>query len=130
MAWQRNYVTLKSGVRVRYAFFGKADSAAYWVRFKDIDGRYDRLSPGQLKKVDAIEQGHRLSRERYEEMPPSSETVSWSIAKERLKAAMTADNKRPKTIKGYEETLDRLIEMFPLAKGPGDITDRAAENFK
>jgi integrase len=130
MAWQRNYVTLGSGDRIRYAFFTKPDSPAWWVRFRGMDGRYVRLSTGQVRKVDAIDAAHRLVREHYEEIAPTSETVTWSVAKEKLRAALKADNKRPKTIKGYEETLDRLISMFPLAKGPADITDRMAGDFK
>lgn len=130
MAWQRNYVTLKSGARIRYAFYIKADSPAYCVRFRGKDGRYVRLSTGQVKKPEAIDEAHRLIREHYEEVAPTSATVSWNVAKEKLRAAMVADNKRPKTISGYEETLDRLIAMFPLAKGPADITDRMAEDFK
>ena len=33
MAWQRNYVTLKTGDRIRYAFFSN-DADAYFVRFR------------------------------------------------------------------------------------------------
>ncbi len=43
---------------------------------------------------------------------------------------MEADGKRPRTIGGYVETLDKLIAMFPLAKRPSDITDRIANDFK
>jgi integrase len=43
---------------------------------------------------------------------------------------MLADNKRPKTIKGYIETLNRLIEMFPLTRGPGDVSEFLALEFK
>ncbi len=130
MAWQRNYVTLRSGERIRYAFYGQQESPAYGVRFKGKDGRYIRVSTGQVKKIDAIDAAHRIIREHYEEVAPTSATVSWDIAKEKLRAAMTADNKRRKTISGYEETLGRLTAMFPLAKGPADITDRMAEDFK
>jgi hypothetical protein len=31
---------------------------------------------------------------------------------------MEADGKRPRTVGGYIETLDKLLAMFPLAKGP------------
>ncbi len=130
MAWQRNYVTLKSGEHIRYAFFDNPNSPVYWVRFKGKDARYARLSTGQAKKVDAIEAAHRLIREHYEDIPPTSDRVSWIVARDKLKAAMMADNKRPKTIKGYEETLDRLMQMFPLAKGPADISYQMAEDFK
>ncbi len=130
MAWQRNYVTLKSGARIRYAFFSKAESPALYVRFKGKSGGYVKASTGAARKVDAIEEAHRLIREHYEDIPPSSETVNWGVAEERLQAAMAADNKRPKTIQGYLETLSRLIEMFPLAKGPADISDQMAGDFK
>lgn len=130
MAWQRNYVTLQSGDRIRYAFFIHPQSPSYWVRFKGKDGRYARLSTGQVKKPAAIEEAHRLIREHYEEIAPSSDVVTWAVAKQKLKAAMTADNKRPSTIRSYEETLNRLTDMFPLAKGPADVTDRMAGDFK
>ncbi len=130
MAWQRNYVTLRSGERIRYAFFCHSQSPAYWVRFRGKDGRYVRLSTGQVKKPAAIEEAHRLVREHYEEIAPSSEAMPWHAAIDKLKAAMTADNKRPSTIRSYEETVNRLIEVFPLAKGPAAITDRMAGDFK
>jgi site-specific recombinase XerD len=73
---------------------------------------------------------HRLILEEYGQIAPSSERVNWESAKEKLKAAMEADGKRPRTVGGYIETLDKLIAMFPLAKGPADITDRMAADFK
>lgn len=129
-AWQRNYVTLRSGERIRYALFGKPDSDVWFVRFKGKDGKYVRSSTGQTKKPGAIEEAHRTIRVHYEEIAPTSDEVAWEIAKDKLREAMVVDGKRPATIKGYIETLDRLIEMFPLAKGPTDITDRMAGDFK
>ncbi|HVS39667.1 MAG TPA: hypothetical protein VMS17_29190 [Gemmataceae bacterium] len=129
-AWQRNYVTLSTGQRIRYAFFNKPDSDLYFVRFRARDGRYARMSTGQSKKVEAIDAAHRLILEEYQQIAPTSESVPWVVAKNRLTAAMTADGKRPRTIGGYIETLDKLIAMFPLAKGPADVTDRMAGDFK
>lgn len=130
MAWQRNYVTLRNGDRIRYALYEHPQSPAYWVRFKEKDGRYTRLSTGQVKKPDAIDAAHKLIREHYEDITPSSESMPWDSAIEKLKAAMTADNKRPSTVRSYVETVSRLKEVFPLAKGPADVTDRMAGDFK
>jgi integrase len=129
-AWQRNYVTLRSGDRIRYALYTKPGSDPYFVRFKGKDGRYVRVSTGQMKKPDAIDEAHRLVREHYEEIAPTSATVPWAVAKEKLQEAMEADGKRPRTIGGYVETLNKLIAMFPLARGPSDINDRMAGDFK
>jgi len=128
--WQRNYVVLPTGERVRYALQERQDAETISVRFKGKDGRRVRTSTGQKRRVDAIDAAHRLILEEYGAVAPSSETVSWEIAKGKLKEAMEADGKRPKTIHGYEETLDKLMAMFPLAKGPADISDRAAADFK
>ena len=129
-AWQGNYVTLSTGQRIRYAFFSKPDSDIYFVRCRSKDGRYARISTGQSKKVQAIGAAHRLILEDYQQIAPTSKSVTWDVAKERLTAAMTADGKRPRTIGGYIETLDKLIAMFRLAKGPADVTDRMAGEFK
>jgi integrase len=123
-------VVLSSGERVRYSFFRKPDSDIYFIRFKAKGRGYARLSTGQTKKPPAIDAAHRLILEAYEEIAPSSETVTWEVAKEKLKAAMAADGKRARTIGGYVETLDKMIAMFPLARGPADITDRMAGDFK
>jgi len=40
MAWQRNYVTLTSGDRVRYSLIKRPDSGVYNVRFKSPEMRY------------------------------------------------------------------------------------------
>jgi integrase len=129
--WQRNYVTLGNGARIRYAFFEHPQSDVYWVRFRGTDGKKVRLSTGQKKKPAATEEAHRLIREHYQEpVPEAAEAVSWDVATDKLRAALKADNKRPKTIKGYEETLTRLKEMFPSAIGPSDITPSMAGEFK
>ena len=129
-AWQRNYVTLRSGERVRYAFYQKDQSDVYFVRFRAKEGGYARLSTGQAKKPQAIDEAHRLILENYEQVAPAAERMSWELAKAKLMVAMEADGKRPRTVGGYVETLDKLIAMFPLARGPADVTDRMAGDFK
>lgn len=130
MAWQRNYVIVKTGECVRYSLIQRPESDIYNVRFKGPDRKWKERSTGVTKKYDAIDPAHRIVLEEYGQDTPASETVTWHVAKEKLIAAMTADGKRPKTIKGYIETLDKLIATFPLAKGPSDITDRVAGDFK
>ncbi len=130
MAWQRNYVTLKTCERIRYSLIQRPDSGIYNVRFKGPDRKWKERSTGATKRYDAIDPAHRIILEEYEQIAPTSEAVAWLTAKEKLSAAMTADGKRPKTIKGYVETLDKLIALFPLAKGPADISDRTAADFK
>ncbi len=102
----------------------------YFVRFKGKNGGYARVSTSQTKKPQAIDEAHRLILEEYQQIAPTSETVTWEVARDKLTVALTADNKRPKTIRGYGEALDRLVEMVPLAKGLADISDRMADDFK
>src|SRR5262249_18524440 len=85
---------------------------------------------GRIKKVDAIEEAHRIILAEYGQVAPTSETVTWDVARERLKEAMEADGKRPRTVTEYLKTLKSLPKMFPLARGPADITDRMAGDFK
>ena len=130
MAWQRNYVVLPSGERVRFALLQRDDADAIYVRFSGKDGKRAKKSTGQRRKSDAIGEAHRIILEEYGVVAPTSETVTWAVAQGKLREAMEADGKRPKTIQGYMETLDKLIAMFPLAKGPADVTDRMAGDFK
>lgn len=130
MSWQQNFVILRNGQRIRYALFEKEDRPGYYVRFKGKDGRYMKPSTGHSRKADAIDAAHQIILDHYEEVAPTLEFVTWAVAKEKLTQAMLADNKRPKTIKGYIETLNRLIEMFPLMRGPGDISEYVASEFK
>ena len=130
MAWQRNYVTLRSGERVRYSLYKRPGFDAYFVRFKNASKKWVERSTGVTKKPDGTGEAHRIILEEYGQIAPTSETVNWEAAKTRLREAMKADGKRPKTIQGYEETLDKLIAMFPLAKGPADVSDRMAGDFK
>ena len=118
MAWQRNYVTLRSGERVRYSLYKRPGFDAYFVRFKNAGRKWVERSTGVTKKSDATGEAHRIILEEYGQIAPSSATVTWDVAKGKLREAMMADGKRPKTITGYLETLDKLIAMFPLAKGP------------
>jgi integrase len=133
MAWQRNYVTLSTGERVRYALIERPDYDAYiYVRFRGRDGRRVMRSTGQTKKSSpqTIDAAHRIVLEEYGQVAPSSGKVTWEDAKGKLAEAMAADGKRPRTVQGYLETLDKLIAMFPLAKGPVDVSDRMAGDFK
>lgn len=130
MSWQQNFVILRNGERIRYALFEKEDRPGYYVRFKGKDGRYMKPSTGRSRKVDAINEAHRIILEHYESVIPKMERVTWDEAKAKLTEAMMADNKRPKTIQGYIETLNRLIEMFPQTRGPGDMSEFLAAEFK
>jgi integrase len=130
MAWQRNYVTLNTGERIRYSLIQRPESSVYNVRFKAADQRWRERSTGVVKKVEATDAAHRVILEEYGQVAPTSETINWVAAKTRLAEAMKADGKRPRTIKGYYETLAKLITLFPRAAGPADITDRMAADFK
>ncbi len=130
MSWGQNYVILRNGERIRYSLFEKEDRPGYYVRFKGKDGRYAKPSTGCSRKVDAINEAHRIILEHYESVIPKMEWVTWDEAKAKLEESMLADNKRPKTIQGYIETLNRLIEMFPRTQGPGDMSEFLASEFK
>src|SRR5262249_36567347 len=93
-------------------------------------GRNAKRCTNETAKHRAIDEAHRIIREAYQVIAPTSETITWGVAKEKLRQGMATDGKRPRTIGGYLETLDQLIEMFQLAKGPADITDRMAGDFK
>lgn len=126
--WQRNYVTLNTGERIRYTLFQRSESNVYLVRFKHNGWR--ERSTGATRNIDAINAAHQIILEEYGQVAPSAERMPWAEAREKLKDAMEADGKRPRTVKEYLKTLTRLPEMFPLAKGPADITDRMAGDFK
>ncbi|HEY7328607.1 MAG TPA: hypothetical protein VH592_13265 [Gemmataceae bacterium] len=130
MSWGQNYVILRNGQRIRYSLFEKEDRPGYYVRFKARDGRYAKPATGCSKKIDAINAAHKIILGHYEEVIPKMERVTWEEAKEQLTEAMLADNKRPKTIQGYIETLNRLIEMYPETRGPGDMSEFKALQFK
>jgi integrase len=92
-------------------------------------GRAGR-STGRIKKADAIEEAHRIILEDYGQVAPTADRMPWEEARAKLKEAMLADGKRERTVRAYLETLKRLEELFPLAKGPADISDRMAADFK
>jgi integrase len=130
MNWQRNYVQLKSGERVRYTLLKRPDGDTYFVRFRaPARGRLER-STGCIRKVDAIGAAHQIILEEYGQVAPTSETVTWEVARVKLAEGMKADGKRPRTVKEYLKSLAHLAAMFPLARGPADITDRMAGDFK
>jgi integrase len=130
MGWSDKFVTVAGDKRVRYSFIKRDDSEFLYVRFIDIDGRKVKRSTEESIKHRAIDAAHRIILEAYHQTAPTSETITWDVAKEKLRTAMESDGKRPRTIGGYVETLDKLIAMFQLAKGPADITDRMANDFK
>jgi integrase len=130
MGWQRNYVVLTTGDRVRYSLLQRPDSDVYFVRFRSMHGGRPERSTGCVKKPDAIGAAHRIILEEYGQVAPDWERVPWEVARDKLKEAMLADGKRPRTVGEYVKSLKRIAEMFPLAKGPADVTDRMAGDFK
>lgn len=62
MGWQRNHVTLSSGMNVRYSLFERCDANgnAWYVRFKGPAGKKVVRSTTQAKKPQAIETAHRM----------------------------------------------------------------------
>ncbi len=96
MAWQRNYLVLSSGERVRFAFLKREDVDAYYIRFRGPNGNRLKKSTGRMKKADAIDAAHRLIFEEYGQLAPTSETVGWDVATTKLTHAMEADGKRPR----------------------------------
>lgn len=130
MAWSEKFATLKDGRRIRYSFVYRDDREGIFVRFIDIDGRKVKRATGETVKHRAIERAHAMILEAYKNVAPTSEAVDWAEAKRQLCEAMAADGKRPRTIGGYIETLEKLIAMFPLAKGPADVSESLANFFK
>lgn len=125
--WQRNYVTLSSGERIRYAFYDV--NGVYNIRFKNRLNKVQKASTGAKKKPEAIDAAHRIIQEAYEGMTTATASLTWKEAKAKLTEKMEAEHKRPKTIKGYLETLDKLIQMFPKTLGPCDVSEHLAEEF-
>jgi integrase len=58
-----------------------------------------------------------------------SQIVTWEEARARLKEEFGRINLRQRTIDDYMMILDVLQHVFPRSIGPGDITDKSAEEF-
>ncbi|MFL5328646.1 MAG: tyrosine-type recombinase/integrase [Gemmataceae bacterium] len=135
MAWQRNYVTLPTGERIRYALVERSDgeSPCYYVRFQAPTGKRVFRSTDQSKKAQANEAAQEKILEEYGQKQPLKpqrhEGVEWEQAEDQLKHSMEADGRRPRTIKGYIETLTRFKGLFP-SRGPAEVTEDDAERFK
>jgi integrase len=129
MGWQRNYVTLRTGERVRYSFIQR-DSDIYRVRFKGPFRKLVEISTGRARKADAIGEAHRIILEEYGQVSPAAERMPWEDACKKLEAEMLADGKRPRTVKEYLKSLKTLAAHYPLAKGPADISGGIAADFK
>lgn len=128
--WQRNYVVLSSGEKVRFSLHRREGSDIYFLYFRATGGRRLERSTGVARKPEALDVAHRMVLAEYAQSSPLTEPASWEVAKARLTAALAADGKRPKTINGYCETLDKVIAAFPRARGPAEVTDRMAGEFK
>src|SRR5262249_44006228 len=112
------------------ALYQRPDKDVYYLRFRAIDGRGSEMSTGCSRKVDAIGAAHRIILEQHGQVAPAAERMPWEEARAKLKEAMLAGGKRPRTLKAYLETLQRPAEVFHLAKGPADISERIAADFK
>jgi integrase len=127
--WQRNYVVLGAGERVRYSFVQRG-SDVYRVRFRGPMEKLVEITTGCARKVDAISEAHRLIMQEFNQTGQAVEKVGWEEARERLREAMVADGKRGRTVKEYLKSLKIVAAMFPLVKSPSGISARMAEAFK
>lgn len=86
--WQRNYVTLEGGDRIRYSLAERDGSSIYFVSYKGPQDRRRERSTGSTRKPDAIESAHRIIKEDYEGpalAEPVPEKPDWAVARARLK---------------------------------------------
>ncbi len=130
MSWQRNYVVLPTGERVRYTVLQRPDTSVYQVRFKSAHGGRTERSTGRVRKAEAIEEAHRIILEEFGQVAEPTESTTWEVAFTKLKEAMEADGKRPRTVSEYLKSLKRLPAIFSATKGPSDFTAPMADEFK
>lgn len=86
--------------------------------FKNRQDKRVERSTGETKKRAAQDEGERIIADAYGQRAERTKGIEWQSAKEKLEKALKADQKRPKTINGYLETLNKLIAIFPDSTGP------------
>src|SRR4051812_18737090 len=119
MGWSDKFVTVTPDKRVRYSFIKRDDSDSLYVRFIDVDGKKVKRSTEESVKHRAVEAAHRIILEAYNAVAPASDTITWDVAKERLRTAMDADGKRERTIGGYASSASRVNSNRPGRPGMG-----------
>ncbi len=127
---QRRFVVIPEGPNVRYTLLVRPGGETFYVRFVGPDGSREMTSTGRTREPDAGERAHQIIREKFNATVATSETVPWEVAEARLAKAMEAENCSSVTVCGYLGTLRQLKTLFPMAKGPADVTDRMASDFR
>ncbi len=59
-----------------------------------------------------------------------AEVVSWDDAAQRMKEKASSDGRRAPTVDYYSKLIRRIREFYPESKGPVDITQEMAEQWK
>ena len=101
----------------------------YHVRFVGPDKQRVERSTKCANLKAARDTACRLIRDEYS--PKSNfPNIPWDEAIAKVKAAMKAQNLRDRSIVEYLAVIGTLRKVFPTSRGPCDITDALAKQFK
>jgi integrase len=101
----------------------------YHVRFVGPDKQRVERSTKCANLKAARDTACRLIRDEYS--PKSNfPNIPWDEAVAKVKAAMKAQNLRDRSIVEYLAVIGTLRKVFPTSRGPCDITDALAKQFK
>lgn len=126
---------LSDGRRIKYTLIHRPGTDVLYVRFRDAAGkRWDKTTRETNRKA-AADAAVQVIVETYqppkpEPKPEATATTTWEEAETAITKAMTAANLRPSTIHDYKRCLSNLRQHFPDSKGPADITDAQAHQYK
>src|SRR5262249_24882771 len=128
---QHRVCALQDGKRVRFYLKKRERDPFYLVVSRTQSGRVREISAAATNKKRAEDAAVAIIRDDYGQRGIGPvDRYTWEEAVPRMVTAMKAHNLRQRTIDDYEMVLATLQKVFPRARGPDDITEDKAREFK
>src|SRR5581483_8341351 len=106
------------------------DDRTYTAYFRAVDGSRRKRDTYQTGMERAKLAAAAIIDEEYALVRQTPEVVTWDEAERRLRERAAADGLRGPSADYYRKLIRRIRRMYPVTRGPADITEGMAETWK
>ena len=122
---------LADGRRIKYSLKRRPERDPYYlVVFRGTDGSRKERSTQERSEKRARDAAAAIVRDEYAIRKAHVESIPWEKVISTMIRHMNGNKLRPRTVEDYELALDNLRAVFPQTKGPDEIDEKMAEQYK
>ncbi len=122
---------LADGRRIKFSLKRRAGRDPYYLAvFRGLDGSRKERSTQERNEKRAKDAAAVMIRDEYAPREERIQSISWEEAIAEMVRYMNGQKLRPRTVEDYELALKNLRAVFPETKGPAEIDEKLAKQYK